>query len=136
MAFVHLHTHSHYSILEWLPKPAQYVAKAKELGMKAVALTDTGNLHGCHELYKAAKAEWITPILWIEIFVRSGFQKDLKHKLVLLALTLQGYQNLIALASKWSLENAGQTACVDFEDLRTYSKDVVCLSWPFSGEIP
>jgi DNA polymerase-3 subunit alpha len=63
MAFVHLHTHTHYSILEGLPKPAEYVKKAKELGMKAVAITDTGNLHGCHELYKSAKAEGITPIL-------------------------------------------------------------------------
>lgn len=136
MAFVHLHTHTHYSILEGLPKPAEYVKKAKELGMKAVAITDTGNLHGCHELYKSAKAEGITPILWIEIFVRSGFQKDLKHKLVLLSLSLEWYQNLIALASKGSLENPGQIACIDFEDLKTYSKDVVCLSGPISGEIP
>jgi DNA polymerase-3 subunit alpha len=57
MSFVHLHCHSHYSILEGLPKPADYVKKAKELGMEAVALTDTSNVYGCHEFYKACKSE-------------------------------------------------------------------------------
>jgi len=63
MAFVHLHNHSHYSILEGLPKPKDYVKKAKQLGMKAVALTDTGNLHGCHEFLKACESEGINAIL-------------------------------------------------------------------------
>jgi DNA polymerase-3 subunit alpha len=57
MTFVHLHTHSHYSILEGLPKPADYVKKAVELKMPAVAITDTGNLHGCHEFYKICVKE-------------------------------------------------------------------------------
>ncbi|USN57892.1 MAG: PHP domain-containing protein [Candidatus Peribacteria bacterium] len=57
MSFVHLHNHSHFSILEGLPKPSAYAKKAKELGMSAVAITDTGNIHGCHELYKACKSE-------------------------------------------------------------------------------
>jgi DNA polymerase-3 subunit alpha len=61
--FIHLHNHSHYSILEGLPKPKDYVKKAVELGMSAVAITDTANLHGCHELYKEAKSAGITPIL-------------------------------------------------------------------------
>jgi DNA polymerase-3 subunit alpha len=53
--FVHLHNHTHYSILEGLPKPKDYVAIAKKLGMNAVAITDTSNVYGCHELYQAAK---------------------------------------------------------------------------------
>jgi DNA polymerase-3 subunit alpha len=53
--FIHLHNHTHYSILEGLPKPKDYVKRAVELGMSAVAITDTSNLHGCHELYKEAK---------------------------------------------------------------------------------
>ena len=68
--FVHLHNHSHYSILEWLPKPKDYVEKAKELWMPAVALTDTSNIHWCHELYKEAYYAWIKAILWTEIFVQ------------------------------------------------------------------
>jgi len=63
MTFVHLHNHTHYSILEGLPKPKDYVKKAKDLGMSAVAITDTGNLHGCHEFYSACIAEEIKPIL-------------------------------------------------------------------------
>jgi len=136
MPFVHLHTHSHYSILEGLPKPVDYVKKAKELGMKAVALTDTGNLHGCHELYKACKSEGITPILWSEIFVKSETDDKLNHKLVLLATSLVGYRNIIALASRASLDNPGQTPSVVFWDLKQFSEDVVCLSWPIGGEIP
>ena len=136
MAFVHLHTHTHYSILEGLPKPADYVKKAVELKMKAVAITDTWNLHGCHELYKLCRSEGIKPILGIEIFVRSSHQENLTHKLVLLAKSLKWYRNLIALASKGSLDNPGQTACVEFDDLKIYNEDVVCLSGPISWEIP
>jgi len=136
MAFVHLHTHTHYSILEGLPKPSDYVAKAKDLGMKAVAITDTGNLHWCHEMYLACKKAGITPILWCEVFVKSETDSRLNHKLVLLAKSLKGYQNIIALASKASLDNAGQTACVEFDDLQYFSGDVVCLSGPIHGEIP
>jgi DNA polymerase-3 subunit alpha len=55
--FIHLHNHSHYSILEGLPKPKDYIKRAKELGMTAVTITDTSNIHGCHEFYKEAKAE-------------------------------------------------------------------------------
>jgi len=63
MSFVHLHTHSHYSILEGLPKPKDYAKKAASLGMSAVALTDTGNIHGCHEFYKYCKDAGVKPIL-------------------------------------------------------------------------
>jgi len=136
MGFVHLHTHTHYSILEWLPKPGDYVKKAKEFGMKAVAITDTWNLHGCHEFYSACKKEWIKPILGSEVFVRSESDQKLNHKLVLLAKSLKGYQNIIALVSKASLDNPGQTPAIEFMDLKEFSEDVVCLSGPIGGEIP
>lgn len=135
MSFVHLHTHSHYSILEGLPKPKDYVKKAKSLGMKAVALTDTGNIHGCHELYKYCKEEGIKPILGMELYVKSPFQEKLQHKLVLLAKTHQGYKNILSLASQASLNNPGQIPSVPFEDLKLFSQDTVCLSGPISGEI-
>jgi len=100
--------------------------------MKALAITDTGNLHGCHEFYKACKSEGIKPILGIEIFVKSPYQQELKHRLVLLAKSIKGYRNLIALASKGSLENPGQIPSVMFEDLHDYAEDVICLSGPVS----
>jgi DNA polymerase-3 subunit alpha len=130
MSFVHLHTHTHYSILEGLPKPADYIAKAVEYKMSALAITDTGNLHGCHEFYKTCKKEGINPILGSEIYVKSETDERLNHKLVLLATSGEGYRNIISLASKASLDNAGQTPAIHFEDLKNFSKDVVCLSGP------
>jgi DNA polymerase III subunit alpha len=134
--FIHLHNHSHYSILEWLPKPKDYVAKAKELWMSAVAITDTSNVHACHELYKEAKSAWITPILWTEIYVISSLDPNINHKLVLLAKSLKWYQNIIALISKASLENPWKIAKIEFDDFKTLSNDVVCLSWSLAWEIP
>jgi len=141
MSFVHLHCHSHYSILEWLPKPAEYVKKAKELGMEAVALTDTSNLHWCHEFYKACKSEWIKPILWTEIYVESSIDSKINHKLVLLAKNLDWYRNIISLVSKASLDNPWAVAKIKFEDLEELKKEktdlqIIALSGPISGEIP
>ena len=136
MSFVHLHNHSHYSILEGLPKPKDYVAKAKELGMPAVALTDTSNIHGCHEFFKECKKQDITPIMGTEILVESSLDPNLNHKLVMLAKNLQWYQNIIALTSKASLENAGKTSKITMEDVKQYSEHTMALSGPITGEIP
>ncbi len=134
--FIHLHNHSHYSILEWLPKPTSYVTRAKELWMKAVALTDTSNIHGCHEFYKACKAENIIPIMWSEILVEWELDKSINHKIVLLAKSLKGYQNIIALITKANLSSEKGISKIHFEDLKDHSEDVICLSWPISWEIP
>ena len=139
--FVHLHNHSHYSILEWLPKPKEYIKKALDLWMKAVALTDTSNIHGCHELYKEAKNAGIKPILWSEIYVSSILDEKFSHKLVLLAKSLKWYQNIIALTSKASLDNPGTQSKIFFKDLvelkeKVLDLEIVCLSWPISWEIP
>jgi len=112
------------------------VKKAKALGMKAVAITDTGNLHGCHELYKYAKEEGIKPILGAEIFVQSETDAKLFHKLVLLTKHYEGYKNLISLVSEASLNNPGQTPRVEFSRLKEFSQGIICLSGPISGEIP
>jgi DNA polymerase-3 subunit alpha len=148
MTFIHLHNHSHYSILEWLPKPEQYVKKAKQLGMEAVALTDTSNLHWCHEFYKACKSEWIKPILWTEIFVESSLDPKISHKLVLLSKDLDWYRNIIQLVTKANLDNPWTRAKIKFEDIielkekcsgaSCVSPDlkIIALSWPISWEIP
>ncbi len=141
MAFVHLHTHSHFSILEWLPKPIDYVKKAKEFWMTAVALTDTANLHGGHEFYKACKSEGIQPIMGAEIYISSSLDQKLKHKVVLLAKSLQWYQNIIALLTQWNLEEDEEKnglSLEDIADLKEKQKDleIVCLSGPITWEIP
>jgi len=142
--FIHLHNHSHYSILEWLPKPKDYVKKAVDLGMKAVAITDSSNVHGCHELYKECKYAWIKAILGTEIYVTSSLDSNINHKLVLLAKSLKWYQNILTLTSKASLDNAWKTPKIDFGDIINLKNledtwndlEIVCLSWPISWEIP
>lgn len=134
--FIHLHNHSHYSILEGLPKPKDYIKKAVELWMSAVAITDSSNVHGCHELYKEAKNAWIKAILWTEIFIKSSLDSNINHKLVLLAKSVKWYQNIIALTSKASLENPWKIPKIEFKDLKDNSFDIICLSWPISWEIP
>jgi DNA polymerase-3 subunit alpha len=76
--FIHLHAHSHYSFLEALPKIDELVEAAKKNGMEAVALTDSGNMHGAIEFYKEAVAAGIKPILGVDAYVapRSRFEKD------------------------------------------------------------
>ena len=76
--FIHLHTHSHYSFLQALPKIEELIEKAKEEGMDALALTDAGNMHGAIEFYKAAKMAGIKPILGVDAYLapRSRHEKD------------------------------------------------------------
>lgn len=101
----------------------------------AVAITDTGNIHGCHELYKYAKDAGIKPILWTEIFLESSLQNKMYHKIVLLAKSYEGYKNIISLVSHANLERPGNTPYITFEELKNFSHDIICLSWPISGEI-
>lgn len=143
--FIHLHNHTHYSILEWLPKPKDYVKKALDLWMTAVAITDTSNVYWCHEFYKECKSLWIKPILWTEIYVISSLDNNINHKLVLLAKTLKWYQNIISLVSKANLNNPWKIAKINFQDILELKEkninnwtnlDIICLSWPISWEIP
>ena len=141
MSFVHLHCHSHYSILEGLPKPVEYVKKAKELWMKAVALTDTSNVHWCHEFYKACKSEWIKPILWTEIYIESSIDSKINHKLVLLAKNLNWYKNILLLTSKASLDNPWLKPQIIFDEIKKLKQEkwdleIIALSGPISWEIP
>ena len=136
--FIHLHNHTHFSILKWLAKPKDYIKKAKELKMSAVAITDTWNLHWCHEFYKWCIEEWITPILWTEIFIESIIDPKISHKLVLLAKSLKWYQNIIRLTTKSSLESE-KWSKISFETLKLNvdkNSDIVCLSWDKDWEIP
>src|SRR3990167_4581477 len=104
--FVHLHTHSHYSLLDGLSRIDQLVKTAKEYDMPALALTDHGNMYGAIEFYKACKAASIKPIIGVEAYVanRSRLDKDpgidnKRYHLTLLAKNLQGYKNLMKLVT-------------------------------------
>lgn len=131
--FTHLHNHTHYSILEGLPKPIDYVKKAVALGMTSVAITDTMNVYGCHEFYKKAKDNGIKPILGSEIYVEGILDKNINHKLVLLAKSKAWYNNLIEIITKTNLDWNGR---ISIEDIKPFSNDIIALSWPISGEIP
>jgi DNA polymerase-3 subunit alpha len=144
MKFVHLHTHSHYSLLDGLAKIDDLVNRAKELGMKALALTDHGNLYGAIEFYqKALKAE-IKPILGIEMYMapKSRFEKtyskndDKYFHLTLLAENNAGWKNLLQLATKANLEGFYYKPRIDKELLRQHSEGLIGLSGCPRGEVP
>lgn len=141
--FVHLHCHSTYSLLEALPSPEEVVLRAKELGQNAVGLADKGHTYGLIEFYQYAKKNDIKPILGLETYVaiRSRHDKESgvdskRYPLVLLAETQKGYQNLLQLATKASLEGMYYKPRVDAELLKEYGSGLIALSGPISGAIP
>ena len=141
--FVHLHTHSEFSLLDGMSRIADIVSRTKELGMKSVALTDHGNMYATVKFYQAAKEHGIKPILGCEVYMapRTRFDKETKedrspYHLTLLAADLDGYRNLIKLVSLASIEGFYQKPRIDKEILEKYSKGLVVLSGCVAGEIP
>ena len=104
MSFVHLHVHTHFSLLDGLGKPEDYITRAKEFKMDSLAITDHGNAYGLVDFYQKAKKGGIKPILGCEFYVarfgryqkRAGVDTKPWH-LVLLARNLEGYQNILQL---------------------------------------
>ena len=140
--FIHLHTHSHYSFLQALPKVDELVEKARKEGMDTLALTDSGNMHGAIEFYKAAKAAGVKPILGVDAYLapRSRHEKDQnidakRSRIVLLAETNEGYKNLLALVTKSWTEGFFERPRMDKELLRAYSRGVIALIPSFAGDI-
>jgi len=141
--FVHLHTHSHYSLLDGLAKIDGLVDEAVKEKMPALALTDHGNMHGVIEFYKKAHTANIKPILGVEVYVaqRSRHKKeaniDVKpYHLVLLAKNEEGYRNLLKLVSISHLEGFYYKPRVDKEALAEYSKGLIASSACLGGELP
>lgn len=139
--FAHLHTHSHYSLLEALPKIEDLVAAAKEAGQEALALTDNGNLYGAIEFYKEAKKQGIKPIIGIDFYVapRTRFDKehrvdDRHSRLILLAKNETGYRNLIQMVSKSYLEGFYYRPRIDRELMETHRDGIIAILASFSGE--
>ncbi len=140
--FVHLHVHSHYSLLDGLAKPAELVERAKELGMSALALTDHGAMYGAIEFYKAAKAAEIKPIVGVETYVAPRTLQDKVSKLdsspyhlTLFAKDVEGYQNLMRLVSIAHLEGFYYKPRVDKDILKKYCKGIVASSGCMAGEV-
>lgn len=139
--FVHLHTHSHYSLLEALPKVEDLVAAAKADGQTALALTDNGNLYGAIDFYKECKKAGIKPIIGVDFFVAPRTRHDKEHRiddattrLVLLAKDLTGYKNLIQLVSISYVEGFYYRPRIDRELIEKYREGLVAILPSFSGE--
>ncbi len=140
--FVHLHCHSHYSLLDGASPIEDLVDRAKTLGMNALALTDHGNLYGALEFYKKAKAAGINPILGYEAYIApgsrfrkdSGVMKDATFHLTLLATNRTGFKNLVKMASSAFLEGFYFKPRIDKELLAAHNEGIVCLSGCVSGE--
>lgn len=140
--YVHLHNHSHHSLLDGLSKIPALVNKVKESGMEAVAITDHGTMSGVLEFYKAAKAADIKPILGMEAYVasRSRFDRDpqkdkARYHLIILAMNNTGYQNLMRLSSKANLEGMYYKPRIDRELLEELNEGLIILSGCASSEL-
>lgn len=142
MAFVHLHNHTQYSLLDGACRIDKMVQRAVELGMPAVAMTDHGNMFGAIEFYNEAKKAGIKPIIGIETYVINGELDSPEHKsekryhLVLLAQNLTGYHNLMKLSSIAYTDGFYYHARVSKSLLRTYSEGLIALSACVQGEVP
>ncbi len=143
MKFTHLHTHSHYSLLDGLAKIDDLIDRALELKMDSLALTDHGVMYGSIEFYQKAKKKNLKPILGVEAYVaiNSRHNKnygvdDKRNHLILLAKNETGYKNLIKLTTSAHLEGFYYKPRVDKELLKKHSEGIIATSACIAGEIP
>ncbi len=140
-SFAHLHVHTHYSLLDGATRIKALVQRAKELDMPAVAISDHGNMFGAIEFYEAARAADIKPIIGCETYLARGDRrthgsaegKKEAYHLLLLAMNLQGYHNLLQLSSIGYKEGFYRKPRIDKEVLREYSAGVICTSTCLGG---
>src|SRR4051812_11431720 len=139
--FCHLHTHSHYSLLEALPKLTDLIEAAKKDRQTALALTDNGNMYGAVEFYKECMEAGIKPIIGVDFFVAPRTRHDKEHRvddrhsrLILLAQNFNGYQNLLQLVSRSFLEGFYYRPRIDRELIAQYQDGLIAILPSFSGE--
>jgi DNA polymerase-3 subunit alpha len=145
LGFVHLHNHSHYSLLDGACRIEDLVTAAKRYNMPALALTDHGNMFGAVEFYKTCQKAGIKPIIGVEAYIAprsrkekstpKGNASDASYHLVLLAKNLQGYKNLMRLVSIGYLEGFYYRPRIDREVLTKYHDGIIVLSACLKGEV-
>jgi len=143
MKFTHLHVHTHYSLLDGLPKIDDLLNYVKKLGMDSVAITDHGVMYGVIEFYQKAKKAGIKPIIGEEFYIakeemeqkRPNIDNE-KYHLILLAKNFTGYQNLVKLTTKAWLEGFYYKPRIDEKTLKEHSEGLICLSACLQGKIP
>lgn len=141
--FVHLHCHTHYSLLDGMTKIPDLVKSTKAMGMNACAITDHGNLYGAREFYSECRGLDLNPILGMEAYIapRSRFDrsasrmKEASYHLTLLAMNLTGFRNLVRLSSRAYLEGFYYKPRIDKEILEEYNEGIICLSGCAAGEL-
>ncbi len=144
MAFTHLHVHTEYSLLDGSSKIGELAARAKELGMDSMAITDHGVMYGVIDFYRAARAAGIKPIIGCEVYVSPGsrFDRETVHgedryyHLVLLAENNTGYQNLMKIVSKGFVDGFYYKPRIDEEVMQEYHEGIIALSACLAGEVP
>jgi len=141
--FVHLHTHSHYSLLDGLGKIPELVSRAKKLGMPALALTDHGSMYGVIEFYKECTRQGIKPIIGVETYVARRRMTDKQPKidanpyhLILLCKNQTGYQNLLYLVTQAHLIGHYYRPRIDKEILKNHAEGLIASTACLFGEIP
>ena len=143
MAFVHLHVHTEYSLLDGACRIGKLMNRVKELGQTAVAITDHGAMYGVIDFYKAARAAGVKPIIGCEVYVAPRTRHDRVHgvdnesyHLVLLCENMTGYQNLCYMVSEAFLNGFYSKPRVDYELLEKHHEGLIALSACLAGELP
>ncbi len=142
MSFTHLHVHSHYSLLQAVPKIEDLVKRTKAYGMTALALTDNGNMYGTIEFYKECTAKGIKPIIGVDFYVAARKRTDKEGRIdmkrtrhLLLAKNYNGYKNLVKLVTESSLEGYYYKPRLDTELIEKYPEDLFCIIPFFSSKV-
>lgn len=140
--FVHLHTHTEYSLFDGISRIPDLVAHVKEMGQTAIAITDHGSMYGAVYLYNECKKQGIKPIIGCEIYItqNSRFQvppgREKLYHLILLAENNEGYHNLVKICSRAWTEGFHNKPRADHDLLRKYRKGLIALSACVGGELP
>ena len=143
MAFAHLHVHTEFSLLDGAARIKELVGRAKELGMKQLAITDHGVMYGTIDFYKECKKQGIKPIIGCEVYLAPGDRRERQdvngvryYHLILLAENQTGYKNLVKLVSLANIEGMYYKPRVDKDLLRQYHEGIICLSACIAGDVP
>jgi len=143
MTFVHLHNHTEYSLLDGFSNVRKLMARVKEMGMPAIAITDHGTMYGVIDFYNQAKEEGIKPIIGLEAYLaprrmqdKDGQLDHKSHHLLLLAENDKGYHNLLQIATASQLEGFYYYPRIDHEYLAAHAEGLICTSGCMASEIP